>query len=233
MTHRLDEIDRRILHELMTDARNTSAPMIAEDLNVSAGTIRNRIERLEEEDVIRGYTAIVDFEQAGGRLTSVFMCTVPADERERLALAARSIPGVINVRVLMAGRRDLQVVAVGEETSDLREIARSLSGLDIRIEDEELLQTELHTPYNGFLPEDDTGSVVTDTVGLSPVQAQGEGVISPETVVISVEREGSIIHPPDETTLQPNDVVTLLPDEEADTDGPLAPFLADDTTSPS
>jgi len=61
MTHRLDEIDRRILHELMTDARNTSAPMIAEDLNVSAGTIRNRIERLEEEDVIRGYTAIVDF----------------------------------------------------------------------------------------------------------------------------------------------------------------------------
>jgi len=110
----------------MSDARNTSAPMIAEGLNVSAAaTVRNRIERLEEEGVIRGYTAIVDFEQADGRLTSVFMCTVPADERERLALAARSIPGVINVRVLMAGRRDLQVVAVGEETSDLREIARS------------------------------------------------------------------------------------------------------------
>jgi len=103
------------MHALMSDARNTSAPMIAEGLNVSAATVRNRIERLEEEGVIRGYTAIVDFEQADGRLTSVFMCTVPADERERLALAARSIPGVINVRVLMAGRRDLQVVvAVGE-----------------------------------------------------------------------------------------------------------------------
>lgn len=253
MTHRLDEIDHQILHALMTDARNTSAPMIAEDLNVSAGTIRNRIERLEEEDVIRGYTAIIDFEQAGGRLTSVFMCTVPADERERLALAARSIPGVINVRVLMAGRRDLQVVAVGEKTSDLRKIARSLSGLDIQIEDEELLQTELHTPYTGFLPGDDQESAVTDTVtladgmsvvevcvteeapivGLSPDEAQDEGLLSPETVVISVEREGSIIHPPDETTLQPNDVVTVLPTEEADGNAPLAPFLADDTANPS
>jgi len=66
MSHHLDEIDRRILHALMSDARNTSAPMIAEGLNVSAATVRNRIERLEEEGVIRGYTAIVDFEQADG-----------------------------------------------------------------------------------------------------------------------------------------------------------------------
>ena len=32
---------------------------------------------------------------------------IPAAERERLALAAESIPGVINVRVLMAGRREI------------------------------------------------------------------------------------------------------------------------------
>ena len=66
MAHRLDEIDRRIIHALMDDARNTSAPMIAEGLNVSAGTVRNRIDRLEAEDVIQGYTATVNFERAGG-----------------------------------------------------------------------------------------------------------------------------------------------------------------------
>ena len=255
MSHHLDEIDRRILHALMTDARNTSAPMIAEDLNVSPATIRNRIERLEEEGVIRGYTAIVDFEQAGGRLTSVFMCTVPADERERLALAARSIPGVINVRVLMAGRRDLQVVAVGEETSDLREIARELSGLDIRIEDEELLQTELHTPYSRFLSDDAERPVVTDTVtladgtavievcvtdeapiiGLTPTEARNEGILSAGTVVTSIEREGSIIHPADETTVRSNDVVTVLP-EDASAEEHLAAFVAPedppDSTAP-
>ena len=150
MTSRLDEIDGEIVHALMADARNTTATTIAEGLNVSDGTVRNRIDRLEEEGVIQGYTATVDFERAGGRLTSVYMCPVPAAERERLALAAESIPGVINIRVLMAGRRDLQVVAVGEDTEDLRDIARSLSELDIQIEDEELVQTEIWSPYAPF-----------------------------------------------------------------------------------
>ena len=247
VSRHLDEIDRQIIHALMTDARNTSAPMIAEEMNVSAGTVRNRIERLEEAGVIRGYTAIVDFEQADGRLTSVFMCTVPADERERLALAARSIPGVINVRVLMAGRRDLQVVAVGEETSDLREIARTLSGLDIRIEDEELLQTELHTPYSRFLSDDSKRSVVTDTVtladgtavievcvtedapiaGRSPSAARADGLLSSDAVVTSIERDGSVIHPVDDATVRPDDVVTVLPKESSE-DDVLEAFLADE-----
>lgn len=251
VSHHLDEIDRQIIHALMSDARNTSAPMIAEDMNVSAGTVRNRIERLEEAGVIRGYTAIVDFEQAGGRLTSVFMCTVPADERERLALAARSIPGVINVRVLMAGRRDLQVVAVGEETSDLREIARALSGLDIRIEDEELLQTELHTPYSRFLADDSKRSVVTDTVtladgsavievcvtddapivGRSPSEAQADGLLSSDDIVTSIERDGSIIHPVDDTTIRPDDVVTVLP-KESSGEEVIEAFIAEGDETP-
>ena len=154
MSYRLDEIDRRIIHDLMVDARNTSAPMIAEEVNVSPGTIRNRIDSLEENGVIKGYTATVDFEKAEGRLTSLYMCTVPAAERERLALEVQSIPGVVNVRVLMAGKRDLHVVAVGEDTEDLRRIARELSELDIEVEDEELLQTEIRSQYGPFAPEE-------------------------------------------------------------------------------
>ena len=228
MTHRLDEIDRRIVHALMQDARNTSAPMIAEGLNVSAGTVRNRIERLEDAGVIQGYTATIDFEQADGRLTSVFMCTVPADERERLALAARSIPGVINVRVLMAGRRDLQVVAVGNDTRDLREIARSLSELDIQIEDEELVQTEIRSPYASFSPDDvsdpsratnlvtlgdgtDVFEVVVAAAGTGLGEARASGVLPDRVVLISIERDGAVVQPTDETQIRGDDVVTLIP----------------------
>jgi DNA-binding Lrp family transcriptional regulator len=232
MSHRLDEIDRQIIYALMEDARNTSAPMIAEDLNVSAGTIRNRIDRLEDEGVIQGYTATVDFEQADGRLTSLYMCTVPAAERERLALAAQSIPGVINVRVLMAGRRDLHVVAVGESTSDLREIARSLSELDIQIEDEELVQTEIRCPYTPFgpdAPSSDATGVVTLADGTEVVEvtvsedapivemslerARDESVLVPDVVVTSVERDGTIIRPDGETVFEADDIVTLIPQE--------------------
>jgi DNA-binding Lrp family transcriptional regulator len=232
VTYRLDEIDRRIVHALMEDARNTSAPMIAEDLNVSAATIRNRIDRLEAAGVIRGYTATVDFERADGRLTSLYMCTVPAAERERLALAARSIPGVINVRVLMAGRRDLQVVAVGNDTGDLREIARSLSELDIRIEDEELVQTEIRSPYAAFGPDDASGATeATDLVtlgdgtevfevavaegapiaGITLETARERGRLDDGVVLISIERDGRVVRPEDATVIEPDDVVTLIP----------------------
>ena len=232
MSHRLDEIDRRIIHALMDDARNTSAPMIAEDLNVSAGTIRNRIDRLEAEGIIQGYTATIDFERAGGRLTSLYMCTVPAAERERLAVAAQSIPGVTNVRVLMAGRRDLHVVAVGEDTEDLREIARSLSELDIQIEDEELVQTEIKSPYAPFGPSDVQQSagatnVVTLPDGTEVVEAVvpgdspaasvsicemcSDGHLGEDVVVVSIERDGEIIRPTEGTVIEPDDVVTLLP----------------------
>jgi DNA-binding Lrp family transcriptional regulator len=247
MSHRLDEIDRQIIYALMDDARNTSAPMIAEDLNVSAGTIRNRIDRLEAEGIIQGYTATVDFEQADGRLTSLYMCTVPAAERERLALAAQSIPGVVNVRVLMAGRRDLHVVAVGESTGDLREIARSLSELDIQIEDEELVQTEIRCPYTPFgpdAPSSEATGVVTladgtevievtvsedaPIVGSSLERAREEGLLASDVVVTSVERDGTIIRPDGETEIESDDVVTLLP-QDSTRDDVLAAFSHTDT----
>ncbi len=235
MSYRLDEIDRRIIHDLMVDARNTSAPMIAEEVNVSPGTIRNRIDSLEENGVIKGYTATVDFEKAEGRLTSLYMCTVPAAERERLALEVQSIPGVINVRVLMAGKRDLHVVAVGEDTEDLRRIARELSELNIEVEDEELLQTEIRSPYGPFAPQEasdgteaaratDIITLADDTevvevvvrpeapiVGESLGEAREEGILGEDVVVVSVERDGETLTPGDDTVLSPDDVVTLLP----------------------
>jgi len=249
MSHHLDDIDRHILHALMDDARNTSAAAIAEGIDVSDGTIRNRIDRLESEGVIQGYTATVDFERAGGRLTSLYMCTVPAADRDRLALAARSIPGVVNVRVLMAGRRDLHVVAVGEDTEDLREIARALSELDIRIEDEELLQTEIRSPYEPFAPEDSSRSpgpteVVTLPDGIDVVEvtvsaeapivdqslstARQEGLLDDE-VVVSLERDGEIQLPTDDTVVRADDIATVLP-RDSDTETVLSVFNSDPPT---
>ena len=148
--YRLDEMDRRIVYELMRDARDLSIPPLAEELDVTPETVRNRIDRLQEEGVIEGTTALIDFERAGGRLRVLYMCTVPAADRDRLAAEALVLPGVINVRVLMAGRRDLHVEAVGEDTEDLREIARELSKLDIKIEDEELVEAEHRAAYDRF-----------------------------------------------------------------------------------
>jgi DNA-binding Lrp family transcriptional regulator len=85
MDDRFDDVDRRIVHRLVEDARHTSAPDIASELDVSAPTVRNRIRRLEEEGVILGYHAHVDYEKLGGRLTNLFLCTASATDRKRFA----------------------------------------------------------------------------------------------------------------------------------------------------
>ncbi len=43
----------------MADARNTSAPTIAEQANVSPATIRNRIKQFEEQGIISDQFAYV------------------------------------------------------------------------------------------------------------------------------------------------------------------------------
>ncbi|ERH09926.1 MAG: transcriptional regulator [halophilic archaeon J07HX64] len=235
MDYEPDDIDRRILYRLMEDARHTSATELADELGVSDGTIHNRINGLEERGIIKGYQAMVNFERVGGHLVGIYLCTVPAADRERLAMAARSIPRVIDVRVLMAGKRDLQVVAVGESTEDLRDIARDLSALDIGIEDEELLQTELCSPYEPFGPEDsDTSGNGVNTISLangsdileivvednapiagqSITEARDAGHLAADTRVLLVERGDEIIKPDQTTVLHESDVATIIPSSD-------------------
>lgn len=250
MEYRLDEIDRHIIHALMDDARNTSAPTIAEAVNVSPGTVRNRINRLEEHGIIEGYTAQVDFERADGRLTNLYMCNVPVSDREVLAQEARTIPGVINVRELMTGRRNLHVLAVGEDTDDLRRISRALSTLGIEIDEEDLVQNETFDPYSPFGPTDAAAShPSTDFISLAggakvaevtvradaPItghtlaDAVDRGLLDEEALVIAIERDDDVLTPHGETTIQSDDVITVL-SREGDRERALEAFLGTDDT---
>ncbi|WP_418279868.1 winged helix-turn-helix transcriptional regulator [Halorubrum sp. DTA98] len=250
MTYRLDDIDRRVIHALMADARTTSAPQIAEEVDVSPGTIRNRIERLEDAGVIRGYHANVDFEAADGRLRNLLLCTAPLAEREKLAAKVRAVPGVVNVRELMTGRRNLHVMAVGERTSDLRRIARAISGVGVEIDEEDLIQTETYHPYAPFSPDDEPVENVSDFVSLSggsevaemtvrrdaPIvgttlaEASTRGVIGENALVIAIERDDEVRTAHGDTTVEADDVVTVFSRGGVD-QSTLEAFRGDDPSS--
>lgn len=252
-TYRLDDLDRRIIHALMQDGRAT-ATSIAENANVSGATVRNRVEKLEQLGIITGYRAHINFEAAGGKLRNLYLCNVPVPEREALAHEARAIPGVINVRSLMTGRRNLHIMAVGESTKDLQRISRSLSKLGIEIEDEDLLEEELFDPYEPFNPDerprtpalndfiDLTGNAKILTVsiaedapvaGMSLEEANRTDVLDEDTLIISIERENEEIMPHGETVIQPDDIVTLLSRHRTDTLA-FAPFqTSPETETPS
>lgn len=251
MDYRLDEIDRRIIYELMSDARNTSAPTVADAVNVSPGTIRNRISQLEEHGIIRGYTTAVDFERADGQLTNLYICTVPVSERESLAQEVSVVPGVINVRELMTGRRNLHVLAVGKDTNDLRRIARALSRLGVDIEDEDLVQTETDSPYAAFGPEQDRpASAATDFISLAgeasvvevtveadaPIigrtlaNAADAGVLDDKSLIIAIERDDTVFTPHGETTIEADDIVTVLV-RGGDPEAAIKPFVPQGSTN--
>lgn len=231
MTSRLDEIDKQILYHLAEDARNTSAPTIAEEVNVSAGTIRNRINQLEDRDIIEGYHATIDYERADGSLMNLFVCDTAVAEREKLAKQVLRIPGVVNVRELMTGRGNLHVTVVGTDTNDLTHIGRALSELGVDIVDEGLIQQEYVTPYKPFGPEDglaeqsmsDFMSLAGDAEVVSltipegaPVaghtlrEANEEGLIGVDVLVVAIERGDTILTPRGDTMIQPDDLATVF-----------------------
>jgi DNA-binding Lrp family transcriptional regulator len=155
MTLSIDDIDKHVICHLMRDARNVSAPTIADDADVSAGTIRNRIRRLEEEGIIRGYHADIDYKRIDRMLTTLFVCEASAPESETLARQALDIPGVINVRELMPGRGNVQVKVVGTDTNELARIAADLSNLGLEIEHEKSVQHEYFHPYQPFSSDEE------------------------------------------------------------------------------
>lgn len=229
--YRFDEIDRRIIYELIADARTSSAPKIAEVVGVSPGTIRSRIEQLEGQGIITGYHAHIDFEHTSGRLTTVFICSVPFADRESVARAASTIPGVTNIRVLMGGRRNVHVLTVGEDTADLRRIATSLSEIGIEIEEEMLVEHDEWQAYTPFGPTENTQQMFpadfislsgdseiveltarTDApiAGMTISEAVERDVLNGDPLIIAIKREGEILTPHGETRILPDDIVTVF-----------------------
>ena len=146
----LDELDRRILYMLQEEARHTSSSDIASVLDVSASTVRNRIQRLEADDVIRGYHADVDYEAAGYTLFTLIDCTAPIPDREELAAAAAEVPGVVEVQEVMTGEVNVLVKAMGTDGDDLTRIGEELDELGLRVSDEDLIRNTHRSPYSRF-----------------------------------------------------------------------------------
>lgn len=231
MPHGLDDIDRTILYYLSQDARHNSAADIAEHVRVSAQTVRNRINQLENDGVIEGYHPQIDFERAAGYITNLFICTTGVEDRARHAHQAAQIPGVINIREIMTGKADLRIIAVGNDTDEITQIARAISDLGINIERGELIRREHSIPFRQYSPEEGLeGPTITDFLNLkgesevvevtvdekTPIvgktlrDATQEGILADDVLVASIERDDATLTPQGDTTVEVGDVITIL-----------------------
>lgn len=121
----LDKIDRSILAVLQTDGRLSNSDLAAR-IGLSASACLRRVQRLEGDGVIEGYTALLDA-AAIGRPTSVFIeVTLTSQRDSALDDFERAVAACSDVLEchLMSGDADYLLRVAVADTQDYERIHR-------------------------------------------------------------------------------------------------------------
>ena len=106
---KLSASDELLLSLLRENARASTA-QIARRLALSRTTVQSRIEKLEREGVISGYTVRVDDEYERGQIRAHIMITVQPKQSAAVAGALRAMP---ELRALHSVSGSYDLIAVG------------------------------------------------------------------------------------------------------------------------
>lgn len=153
----LDDIDRSILYLLQRNARGTTAEEMADKTGVSASTIRNRIDRLEDDGIIKGYHPEINYEEANLPLQVTFVISAKPTRLPEFSEQIRQIQGVIDVREMLTGRRNIHVDVVGTSTGDITRITDAIHELGVEIESSEMMRRRHVQPFNHFFLQGSEG----------------------------------------------------------------------------
>lgn len=113
---KLDRIDRRILEELQSDARLSSAEL-AERVSLTTSPCWRRVKRLEEEGLISGYHARLDAARLGYQVTAIVQISLDKKDTESLQAFEAAVQGIPQVVACfrISGRYDHQLIVVAED----------------------------------------------------------------------------------------------------------------------
>ncbi|HEV7626840.1 MAG TPA: Lrp/AsnC family transcriptional regulator [Streptomyces sp.] len=144
----MEEVDRQIVDLLVKDGR-MSYTDLGKATGLSTSAVHQRVRRLEQRGVIRGYTALVDPESVGLPLTAFisvkpFDPSAPDDISERLA----EVPEIEACHSVAGDENYILKVRVGSpiDLEHLLARIRTLSGVSTRT------TVVLSTPYEARPP---------------------------------------------------------------------------------
>ena len=121
----LDEIDRQILGLLETDARRTIAD-ISSHVALSQAPVKRRIDRLEREGVIAGYTTIVDHDKLGASIQALVEIRLDSGADADAAVERFRAMAEIQSTYVVAGDTDAVVMIRVDDVGHLRQIVNQL-----------------------------------------------------------------------------------------------------------
>jgi DNA-binding Lrp family transcriptional regulator len=113
----MDETDVKILTKLLTDAR-LSYRKIAQEIGVSPPTVLTRVEKLERENIIKFYSAVLDHEKLGYDLTAIIEVTAV---KGKISEVEKHIAKLSNVCAVydITGLTDMMIIAKFKNRKEL------------------------------------------------------------------------------------------------------------------
>lgn len=114
----LDELDRKILKLLEEDCTLTYKE-VAEKVDRSLWTVRDRIELMKMNGIIRKCKAVLDYRKMGYTCKGILFFNVPAEYIESAIEFMRS-QEVIKSIMIISGDRRFAVTIVGRDASEVR-----------------------------------------------------------------------------------------------------------------
>nr|MBV6630069.1 Lrp/AsnC family transcriptional regulator [Oceanococcus sp. HetDA_MAG_MS8] len=139
----MKELDRQLLAALRHNARmSTSA--LARTLGVSRSTVQSRIQKLESEGVIQGYSVVLGDRYLEGRMRAHVLITVEQRLTPRLNRLLEGIPEIVALHAI-SGEFDLIVEVEADGPPALNQVLDRVSALEgiLRTQTSVILETRL------------------------------------------------------------------------------------------
>lgn len=124
----LSQTDQQLLSLLRENAR-TSTAQLARRMGVSRTTVQSRLERLERDGVISGYTVRVHDQHEHGHIRAHIMMAVHPKQQASVVTALRAMPEVRSLHSV-SGAYDLVAIAVVPAVGDMDTLTDRIGALD-------------------------------------------------------------------------------------------------------
>jgi Lrp/AsnC family transcriptional regulator for asnA, asnC and gidA len=139
---RIDEMNKKILLMLQQDGRMTYKD-IAKAINRSESTVRDRISIMEDEGVIKGYSAIIDKEKVGLKCCAIVCAKMNLADLEAVSKKLQDIDNVFQIDHI-SGDHNLRFTIAANDYSQLKKIVNSMfSKLNLEIAQIDILMKSL------------------------------------------------------------------------------------------
>jgi len=124
-TMKIDDLDRKILDFLQKDGR-MAASHIANDLDISIPTVTDRIKKLSESGVIKGFQVTLDPKLLGLDVSAIITVISESSEHYKEVIqAARNTPEVVQC-YSTTGKGSHTLIIVATNSKALEELLRKI-----------------------------------------------------------------------------------------------------------